>query len=71
MNDYIDLSIIERNLKEGFYHSTFTFINDVRRIFSKALKYMSDDHDVVRRADELSKLFEIFVKEIENLPLKE
>lgn len=26
MNDYIDLSIIERNLREGYYYGTFSFI---------------------------------------------
>jgi len=26
MNEYIDLSIIEKNLKDGYYYGTFSFI---------------------------------------------
>ena len=54
MNDYIDLSIIERNLREGYYYGTFSFISDVRKIWTKAFKYMNDDKEATRKATELS-----------------
>lgn len=43
MNDYIDLSIIEKNLKDGYYYGTFSFIQDVRKVFAKAFKYLCED----------------------------
>jgi hypothetical protein len=43
MNDYIDLNMIEKNLKDGYYYGTFTFISDVRKVFQKFSRYMGED----------------------------
>jgi hypothetical protein len=43
MNEYIDLNIVEKNLKEGLYYGTFSFISDVRKVFQKFARYMGED----------------------------
>lgn len=71
MLDYIDLNIIERQLHDGIYYGTFSFLSDVRKIFNKAARYWAHDRDATKKAIELSKYFDTLAKEIENLPLKE
>ena len=71
MQDYLDLCIIEKNLKEGIYSSTFAFISDVRKVFQKALRYIEPDHITAKVVGEMSLIFEAFVKEVETLPIKD
>ncbi len=71
MTDYLDLSMIEKNLKEGIYASSFQFISDVRKVFQKALRYIEPDHITGKVVSDMSLIFEAFVKEIEQLPVRE
>lgn len=58
MNEYIDLNIVDRKFKNGEYYGTFSFVQDIRNIWTKAFKFMKDDPEVIKRARELSSLFE-------------
>ena len=44
MIDYIDLNIVEKKLKDGLYQSTFEFIADVEKVFTKGIRYLEPDN---------------------------
>lgn len=58
MTDYIDLNIIEQNLKNGYYYGTFSFIADMRKMWVKAFKYLVEDEDLKNRLEVLRAQFE-------------
>ena len=47
MENYIDLCMIERKLREGEYNGSFSLIQDLRNIFSKSVKYAKSPQDTV------------------------
>ncbi len=69
INDHLDFNTIERNLKDGYYSSTFAFIDDVRKLFKKA--FSNSTSEIYSKALELSNMFEALSKEFENIPLKD
>jgi hypothetical protein len=71
ITDPMDLSTIERNLKNGVYTSTVQFGNDIRKIWTNSFRYNARGSDIYQMTAEMSTYFEKVFKEIENIPLAE
>ena len=67
----MDLSTVERNLKNGVYTSTLHFGNDLRKIWSNSFRYNAPGSEIYNMTSEMSIYFEKLFKEIENIPLTE
>jgi hypothetical protein len=64
--DYIDLYTVEKKLKQGDYSNLNEFVNDMRGIWKRVCSLMQDNQDTVKKANELSALFENLIKEIDS-----
>ena len=67
----MDLSTVERNLKNGVYTSTIHFGNDIRKIWNNSFRYNAKGSDIYNMTSEMSINFEKLFKDIENIPLTE
>ena len=66
----MDISTVERNLKNGFYASTLEFAMDVRKIWSNAYQYNAKGSDMYTMTTEMSAYFEKLYKDVENVTLQ-
>jgi hypothetical protein len=48
MDDYVDLTLIQKKLRNGQYMSMFGFSQDVRNIWNKVQTYMSEDLNAMK-----------------------
>mmetsp|Transcript_18074 Transcript_18074/g.17246 ORF Transcript_18074/g.17246 Transcript_18074/m.17246 type:complete len:81 (+) Transcript_18074:271-513(+) len=71
MSEYIDLSIIDSNLRNGYYNGTFSFIQDMKKMWLNAFNYLVETNDQKRKLDALYKKFQEDIGELEMLPIKE
>ena len=46
MNDYLDLTIIDKKFKSGHYYGTFSFIQDVRKVLSRSTLIQADTKEL-------------------------
>lgn len=70
MEDYIDLNIIQRKLRDGQYMGMFVFKQDVRNIWMKAYQFMRDDKKVLEAASILRQKFKEMARELDAIPIK-
>lgn len=61
----MDLSTVEKKLKNNDYLNSSQFITDVRKIWKNALTSNAQGSDIYRKALEMNRIFEESVKEIE------
>jgi hypothetical protein len=54
MTNYIDLSIVEKKLRNGEYGGTFSFVQDIRNVFDKTFRYYSDNQMLITRTREMA-----------------
>jgi len=66
----MDLSTVEKKLKNNDYLNSSQFVADVRKIWKNALTSNAQGSDTFRRAQEMSRLFEEAVKELDALAQK-
>jgi len=67
IQDPVDLSLVERNLKLGIYQNSQEFAIDVRRIWLNAFTYNATNTEMFYITLELATYFERQFKELENL----
>lgn len=67
----MDLTTVERKLKNGAYPSTTNFIQDVRKIWTNAWSYNMPGTSIYIATTEISHLFEEKVQELGDVPLTE
>jgi hypothetical protein len=65
MDDYVDLTLIQKKLRNGQYMSMFGFSQDVRNIWNKAQAYMSEDEKVMKALKIMKEKFKELSKELE------
>lgn len=53
MEDYIDLTIMQKKLRDNKYMNMFSLKQDMRNIWQKAYTYMKNDPKVIEAADTL------------------
>lgn len=66
--DYVDLSVVERKLRNGDYATSHEFVTDMRKIWERNLKLRKDSKEIQSKAKELSLVFENLIKELDNTP---
>ena len=70
MDDYIDLNIINKKLRDGQYMGMLSFKQDMRNIWYKAYMYMRSDHKVIEAANHLRKRYKEMAWELDMIPMK-
>lgn len=65
----MDLSKVEKNLKDGVYSSTLEFASDVRKIWNNAFIYNDEKSPIFQMTKDMSAYFERIFKEVENATL--
>jgi hypothetical protein len=66
----MDLSTVEKKLKNNDYLNSSQFVSDVRKIWKNALTSNVQGSDIFRRAQEMNRLFEEAVKELDSIAQK-
>lgn len=69
IRDPMDLSKVEKNLRDGAYSSTLEFASDVRKIWNNAFIYNDEKSPIFHMTKEMSAYFEKIFLEVENVPL--
>lgn len=64
MQNYIDLNMIEYNLKSGQYYGSFSFIQDVRKLWYNALKYFAESAELKAKFEIAKAQFEKDINEM-------
>ena len=67
--DPMDLSKVEKNLRDGVYSSTLEFASDVRKIWNNAFIYNDERSEIFHMTKEMSIYFEELFKDVENMAL--
>jgi hypothetical protein len=63
-SDHIDLSMIQKNLKEVNYKTNKDFVRDVRSIFKNTESFYHRSSDQHKASKELASHFELLVKKM-------
>lgn len=70
MEDYIDLNLVQKKLKDGQYMSMFSFKQDIRNIWNKAYQYNRSYPKVIEAANHLRRKFKEMARELDEIPIK-
>jgi hypothetical protein len=70
MDEYIDMNIVMKRLKDGQYKGMFSFKQDIRNIWYKAYQYNRFNPQVIEAVAHLRRKFKQMARELDDIPIK-
>ena len=71
MQDYVDLIVIQKRLRDGYYMSVYSFNIDIRNMLYKASTYMKNDERIVQATANIKAKFKEISKSVNSMPIKQ